>query len=98
LAYSAIASATAGHAASTKVESGSIEIRQARVSTIWTHFFTRSKTCYRSAFSWKLALQIGEELFSLVGLTFMSDLLDKSWFAVPVITTVFAGGLHITDR
>ncbi|MGH8780026.1 DUF4153 domain-containing protein [Paraburkholderia sp.] len=63
--------------------------------------------------AWKLALQIalslifvgvfylvlwaGAELFMLLKLTFFRDLLEKSWFYMPVCAMAFSVGLHITD-
>ncbi|WP_158904721.1 DUF4153 domain-containing protein [Burkholderia sp. L27(2015)] len=63
--------------------------------------------------SWKLALQIGlslmfagvfflilvlgANLFMLLKLNFLRDLLDRLWFNVPVLAMTFATGLHITD-
>ena len=63
--------------------------------------------------SWKLALQIGlsivfagvfflilvlgANLFMLLKLNFLRELLDRLWFNVPVLAMTFATGLHITD-
>jgi len=63
--------------------------------------------------SWKLVLQIGlslmfagifylilvlgANLFMLLKLNFLRDLLDRLWFNAPVLAMTFATGLHITD-
>ncbi|MYM66536.1 DUF4153 domain-containing protein [Pseudoduganella sp. FT55W] len=63
--------------------------------------------------AWKLAIQLlfsaffvgvlfivlfmGAELFMLVKLKFLRELLQKSWFNVPVICTAFSCALHVTD-
>jgi Domain of unknown function (DUF4153) len=44
-----------------------------------------------------LVLVLGAELFKLVKLGFLKNLLDESWFAIPVTTFAFAYALHITD-
>ncbi|RZT09567.1 protein of unknown function [Duganella sp. CF402] len=63
--------------------------------------------------AWKLAIQLlfsaffvgalffvlllGSQLFMLVKLNFLRDLLRESWFNVPVICTAFSCAMHITD-
>lgn len=63
--------------------------------------------------SWKLAIQLlfsaffvgalflvlmmGAQLFMLVKLRFLFELLQKSWFNVPVVCAAFSCALHITD-
>jgi hypothetical protein len=63
--------------------------------------------------AWKLAIQLlfsaffvgalffvlymGAELFMLVKLRFLRELLQKSWFNVPVICTAFSCAMHVTD-
>ena len=63
--------------------------------------------------AWKLAIQIlfsalfvgilwlvlwlGASLFMLVRLSFLSDLLARSWFSVPITAFAFSAALHITD-
>lgn len=63
--------------------------------------------------AWKLAIQLlfsaffvtvlffvltlGGELFMLVRLRFLRDLLGKSWFIVPVLCTAFSCAMHVTD-
>ena len=64
-------------------------------------------------FAWKLLIQLkfsllfvgalfillflGSQLFVLVKLNFLRDLLLSFWFVIPTITLAFACGLHITD-
>jgi hypothetical protein len=45
---------------------------------------------------WAL-LFLGAALFALIHLTFLMELIRKSWFALPATTTSFAGALHLTD-
>jgi hypothetical protein len=63
--------------------------------------------------AWKLAIQLlfsaafvgalffvlmmGAELFMLVKLAFLRELLRESWFNVPVICTAFSCAMHVTD-
>lgn len=63
--------------------------------------------------AWKLAIQLlfsaffvgalfvvlfmGAELFMLVKLSFLRELLRESWFNVPVICTAFSCAMHVTD-
>src|SRR5262245_15947096 len=65
------------------------------------------------AVSWKLALQgalagvfvgafwlllwIGAELFRLIRIEFLANLIKQNWFGLPATTFVFACALHITD-
>lgn len=44
-----------------------------------------------------LILQLGAGLFMLVRLSFLSDLLHKPWFALPVTTTAWTCAMHVTD-
>ncbi|MRW94068.1 DUF4153 domain-containing protein [Duganella sp. FT80W] len=44
-----------------------------------------------------LVLMLGAELFMLVKLRFLRELLQKSWFNVPVICTAFSCAMHVTD-
>jgi hypothetical protein len=62
---------------------------------------------------WKLAIQLlfsaffvgalffvlfmGSQLFMLVKLKFLQELLRESWFNVPVICTAFSCAMHVTD-
>ena len=44
-----------------------------------------------------LVLTMGAELFMLVKLRFLRELLGKSWFNIPVICTAFSCAMHVTD-
>ncbi len=44
-----------------------------------------------------LVLWLGSSLFEMIKLDFLKDLLQKSWFAIPITTFAFAYALHITD-
>lgn len=66
-------------------------------------FETASKLLIQIAFAgvftgivW-LVLLLGAAMFDMIRLTFLKDVLDESWFAIPVTTFAFAYSLHITD-
>lgn len=44
-----------------------------------------------------LVLWLGASLFMLVQLSFLRELLQKPWFAIPIITFAFTWAMHITD-
>lgn len=44
-----------------------------------------------------LVLVLGAALFDMIKLGFLKELLQESWFAIPVTTFAFAYALHITD-
>ena len=44
-----------------------------------------------------LVLQTGNALFSLIRLDFLSRLIEKSWFNIPVTTLAFSFALHVSD-
>jgi len=44
-----------------------------------------------------LVLWMGAELFMLVKLGFLRELLQQSWFNVPVVCTAFSCAMHVTD-
>lgn len=44
-----------------------------------------------------LVLWLGSALFMLVKLDFLKELLQKPWFAIPVISFAFSSAMHITD-
>ena len=68
-------------------------------------------TCFESA--WKLAIQLlfsamfvagvwlvmwmGDALFDLLKLNFIEELLQKSWFSVPLVCLAFSSAMHTTD-
>lgn len=76
---------------------------QRRVARYATHFETAWKLIIQLIFSgafvgvlWAV-LWLGAALFMLVKLDFLKELLQKSWFAIPVTTFGFACAMHITD-
>ena len=44
-----------------------------------------------------LLLFLGAALFNVIGLKFLSELIGKDWFAIPVTTLMFAVAVHLTD-
>ncbi len=44
-----------------------------------------------------LLLFLGAALFKVIGLDFLSNLLGKEWFSIPITTLVFATAVHLTD-
>ncbi len=44
-----------------------------------------------------LVLQIGAELFLLIKINFLRQLIDNKWFAWPASTLTFAYAIHLTD-
>ena len=44
-----------------------------------------------------MVLQLGGALFKLIQLDFLHDLLQESWFAIPVTVFAFACAMHLTD-
>lgn len=74
-----------------------------RVAGYRTYFECASKLLIQIAFAavftgivW-LVLLLGAALFDMIKLAFLKDMLDESWFAIPVSTFAFAYALHITD-
>lgn len=68
-----------------------------------THFDVAWKLAVQLALSvlfvvafW-LLLWLGAGLFGLIKLNFLSDLLAREWFSIPVIAMAAAGALHLTD-
>src|SRR5215472_15483565 len=45
---------------------------------------------------WAL-LWLGAELFNLINLTFLRELIDHSWFSIPATTLAVAAAIHLTD-
>jgi hypothetical protein len=83
------------------VLSGARERR--RIASYATHFEIAWKLGVQLAFSglfvgvtW-LALTLGAELFSLVRIEFLSQLIRKPWFALPVTAFAFSSAMHLTD-
>ena len=74
-----------------------------RIAKYSTHFEIAWKLMIQLAFSvmfvgalWA-ALWLGSALFMLVKLNFLKQLLEQSWFAIPVTVFAFACAMHITD-
>ncbi|WAC60820.1 DUF4153 domain-containing protein [Brevundimonas sp. SL130] len=44
-----------------------------------------------------LLLLLGAALFKIIGLSFLSDLLEKGWFTLPLTGLAFATAVHLTD-
>ncbi|NBB64991.1 DUF4153 domain-containing protein [Pseudomonas sp. ODNR1LW] len=44
-----------------------------------------------------LLLFLGAALFNIIGLSFLSDLLEKGWFSLPLTGLAFATAVHLTD-
>ncbi|MFT4912427.1 MAG: hypothetical protein ACI9YM_001002 [Brevundimonas sp.] len=44
-----------------------------------------------------ILLFLGAALFNIIGLKFLEELLQKSWFAIPVTTLAFAVAVQLTD-
>jgi len=42
-------------------------------------------------------LMLGSQLFNLIGITFLVELMESDWFAMPATTGVFAAAIHLTD-
>lgn len=42
-------------------------------------------------------LGLGAALFHVIGLPFLTDLISKEWFAIPVTCLVFAAAVHLAD-
>lgn len=74
-----------------------------RIAAYPTYFDSAWKLAVQLAFSglftgvsW-LVLLLGAQLFELVKLTFLSELIRKEWFAIPVTAFAFACAMHLTD-
>ena len=74
-----------------------------RIATYTTQFDIAWKLGVQLAFSglftgvsW-LVLLLGAQLFELVKLTFLTELMREEWFAIPVTAFAFACAMHLTD-
>jgi hypothetical protein len=74
-----------------------------RIAAYTTYFDTAWKLGVQLAFSglftgvsW-LVLFLGAQLFELVKLKFLTELLREEWFAIPVTAFAFACAMHLTD-
>ena len=87
--------------AHTLVAAASAERR--RIASYPTYFDAAWKLAVQLVFSagfvgavW-LVLNLGGELFKLIKLNFLDQLLRKAWFNIPVIVFAFACAVHVTD-
>ncbi|GAB3462209.1 DUF4153 domain-containing protein [Massilia terrae] len=74
-----------------------------RIASYPSYFETAWKLIVQLAFSagfvgalW-LILLLGSQLFLLVQLSFLAELLHKPWFALPVTVTAWTCAMHVTD-
>ena len=74
-----------------------------RIAGYASHFDIAWKLGVQLAFSalftgvsW-LVLLLGAQLFLLVKLKFLTELMEEAWFAIPVTAFAFACALHLTD-
>jgi hypothetical protein len=74
-----------------------------RIAAYSTHFDIAWKLGVQLAFSglftgvtW-LVLLLGAQLFELVKLTFLTELMRKAWFGIPVTAFAFSCAMHLTD-
>jgi hypothetical protein len=74
-----------------------------RIAAYATYFDSAWKLGVQLAFSalftgvtW-MVLFLGAQLFELVKLTFLTELIRKEWFAIPVSAFAFACAMHLTD-
>ncbi|MYM27336.1 DUF4153 domain-containing protein [Duganella sp. CY15W] len=74
-----------------------------RIARYGTYFETAWKHAIQLLFSGFFVgalffvLYLGAELFMLVKLKFLHQMLQESWFNVPVICTAFSCAMHVTD-
>lgn len=78
-------------------------LEQRRIASYPAYFETAWKQFVQLAFSglfvgivW-LVLLLGSELFLLIKLDFLRDLMRQPWFGIPVIAFAFSCAMHITD-
>lgn len=74
-----------------------------RIAAYSTYFETAWKLGVQLAFSglfvgatW-LVLTLGAQLFMLVKLSFLQEVISEPWFAIPVTTFAFSCAIHLTD-
>lgn len=74
-----------------------------RIASYSTHFDIAWKLGVQLAFSglftgvtW-LVLLLGAQLFELVKLSFLTELMRKAWFGIPVTAFAFSCAMHLTD-
>lgn len=62
----------------------------------WKHTVQFVLACVFVSTLWVL-LWLGAELFRLIKIDFLAELLKKPWFSIPVSTIAFTLALHVTD-
>lgn len=62
----------------------------------WKLLIQMQFSCFFVGAFW-LVLWLGAELFKLIQLNFLQDLLKESWFSIPVTVFAFACAMHLTD-
>lgn len=68
----------------------------AHFDSAWTLGVQLAFSALFTGVSW-LVLLLGAELFELVKLKFLTELMRESWFAIPVTVFAFACAMHLTD-
>ena len=64
--------------------------------TAWKHFVQLAFSGLFVGVIW-LVLLLGSELFLLIKLNFLRDLIHEPWFVIPVVAFAFSCAMHITD-
>ncbi|WP_439472409.1 DUF4153 domain-containing protein [Brevundimonas sp.] len=79
------------------------DLERKRIAAFPTYFDTAWKAGVQLALSigftiafWIL-LHLGAALFRIIGLEFLKDLINESWFSIPVTTLMFSVAVHLTD-
>jgi len=68
----------------------------AHFDSAWTLGVQLAFSALFTGVSW-LVLLLGAQLFELVKLKFLTELMRESWFAIPVTVFAFACAMHLTD-
>jgi hypothetical protein len=68
----------------------------AHFDSAWTLGVQLAFSTLFTGVSW-LVLLLGAQLFELVKLKFLTELMRESWFAIPVTVFAFACAMHLTD-
>ncbi|MBZ2209063.1 DUF4153 domain-containing protein [Massilia soli] len=64
--------------------------------TAWKQFVQLSFSALFVGVTW-LVLLLGSELFMLIKLDFLRQVIGESWFVIPMIALAFSCAMHITD-
>lgn len=65
-------------------------------SPAWKHGLQGVLSVIFTAIFWGL-LRLGAELFRLIHITLLADIIDKAWFYWPATGVAFAAAVHLTD-